>query len=393
MTKNLRRMLRMIGPAMPRPRAPEALRAACGAGLALTLCGGLLVILHGWHGDMTSFLLIAPLGVTAFLLFAVPNSPLAQPFSAVVGNTGSALVAIAVLQLGLPAEISVGLAVGGAIIAMAAMRAMHPPGGAVALATVLLAQEGTPVGLAFAISPVLLDTALLVLLAIAYNRLTGRHYPFRQPDAPGVHATADAGPERRLGLSASALEQVLAQFNLGANIGAEDFGRILAAAEAEAARRHFANLTCGEIMSHDVVSVGPETGLATIARLFRQHHFKTLPVVAADKRLLGIISQNDLIQRAQGLPFSGAGGFSQALRRLFAPALGQQTARDIMTQRLQTVSPADGIGVLAQMPADGGVQAAPVIAQERLVGIVTRSDLLAVLARQTVLAGAGAATP
>lgn len=127
----LRQALRAVGPAMPRQRPHEALRAALGAGLALSLSAGLLVVLSAWRGDIASFLLIAPLGASAFLLFAIPNSPLAQPWSAVVGNTASALAALAVLQFALPAEISVGLAVGGAIIAMASLRAMHPPGGAV----------------------------------------------------------------------------------------------------------------------------------------------------------------------------------------------------------------------------------------------------------------------
>lgn len=70
--------------------------------------------------------------------------------------------------------------------------------------------------------------------------ITGRHYPFRQAVDAAVHDTGDAVPDRRLGLTPDELERVLERFNLGANIEAEDFGRILAAAEAEAARRHFA---------------------------------------------------------------------------------------------------------------------------------------------------------
>lgn len=388
MRVRLRRALRALGPAMPRQRPQEALRAGFGAGLALSLSGGLLVLLNAWRGDLASFLLIAPLGASAFLLFAIPNSPLAQPWSAVVGNTVSALVAVAVLQLALPAEISVGLAVGGAIIAMASLRAMHPPGGAVALATVLIALDGSRVGIDFALSPVLLDTALLVLLAIGYNRLTGRHYPFRQAEDAGVHDTGDAAPDRRLGLTPDELARVLERFNLGANIGAEDFGRILAAAEAEAARRHFAGLTCAEVMSRDIISVGPDAPLGVMADLFRKHHFKTLPVVGEGERLQGIISQNDLIQRARALGLPTADGFTGSLRALLDPASRALAARDIMTTRLKTVGPQDGVGVLVQLLADGGVQAAPVVEGEYLVGIVTRSDLLAVLAHQTVLAGA-----
>lgn len=381
-------IVRSLGPAMPRPRLQEALRAGLGAGLALSLSGGLLIVLNAWRGDFASFLLIAPLGASAFLLFAIPNSPLAQPFSAIMGNTMSALVAIAVLQLGLPAEVSVGLAVGGAIFVMAILRAMHPPGGAVALATVLIAVEGGAVGIGFALSPVLLDTALLVLLAVVYNRLTGRRYPFRQAPETGVHQTGDAAPDRRLGLAPDVLKRVLSEFNLGANIGAEDFGRILAAAEAEAARRHFAGLTCGEIMSEDIVSVAPDTSLGTIADLFRKHHFKTLPVVDADQKLEGIISQNDLIQRARNLSLPREGGFAGNLRALLDPANRKISAQDIMTTDLRVVRPEDGVGILVQLLADGGVQAAPVVEGQRLVGIVTRSDLLAVLAHQTVLASA-----
>lgn len=384
----LRRALRAAGPAMPRPRPQEALRAGLGAGLAMSLSGGLLFMLSAWRGDLADFLLIAPLGATAFLLFAIPNSPLAQPWSAVVGNTVSALIAIAVLQLGLPAEVSVGLAVGGAIIAMASLRAMHPPGGAVALATVLIALDGGRVGFDFALSPVFLDTALLVLLAIGYNRLTGRHYPFRQSPEAGVHETTDLVPDRRLGLTPEALEGVLERYNLGANIGAEDFGRILAAAEAEAARHHFAGLTCGEVMSRDIVSVGPDAPLGKVADLFRKHHFKTLPVVGEGFRLEGIISQNDLIQRARTLALPTADGFAGSLRALLDPASRAIVARDIMTANLKTVGPQDGVGVLVQMLADGGVQAAPVVDGHKLVGIVTRSDLIAVLAHHTILAGA-----
>ena len=58
-----------------------------------------------------------------------------------------------------------------------------------------------------------------------------------------------------------------------------------------------------------------------------------------------------------------------------------------MTTELGTVRPDEGIGVLVQLLADGGVQAAPVVESARLVGIVTRSDLIAVLTRQTPIAG------
>jgi CBS domain-containing membrane protein len=64
--------------------------------------------------------------------------------------------------------------------------------------------------------------------AVLFNRLTGRRYPFRQPAIP---ATA---PDPRTGLSPEELAGLLRRANQSANIGVEDFGRLLAAAEAEA---------------------------------------------------------------------------------------------------------------------------------------------------------------
>jgi len=382
-----RRALRALGPAMARPGPAEAVRTAVGAGLALGAAGVILLALDAWFGGSAGAALIAPLGATAFLLFAVPSSPLAQPWSAVVGNGLSAAAAVAVLRLGLPVEAAAGLAVAAAMAAMALARAMHPPGAAVALATVLAAQGGAAPGRWFILSPVMLDTALLVALAALWNRATGRVYPFRQ-SATGRHATADAGPERRLGLSADDLAAVLDRYDLSAAIGAEDFGRILAAAEAEAARRHFDDLTCGEVMSRDVVSVTPETRLGVVADLFRRHRFKTLPVIETGGGLRGIITQNDLIQRARREALGGGLRFSEAMTRLARAARGDRMrAGDIMTTDLTTVRPGDGVGLLVRLLADGGVQAAPVVEGDRLVGIVTRSDLIAVLARRTLLAG------
>ncbi len=386
---HLRRMLRALGPAMARSTWREALRAAMGAGLGLALCGAILVAVGALLGAAPGLLLIAPLGATAFLVFAVPNSPLAQPWSAVIGNGASAFVAVSVLHLGLPIEMAAGLAVFGAMAAMAVLRAMHPPGAAVALATVLSEPLSSSLGYGFVVTPVMLDTVLLVGLAVIYNRLTGRRYPFRQPMMRGRHATADPAPDRRLGLTADDLSGVLERFNLSANIGAEDFGRILAAAESEAARRHFEDLTCGDVMSRDLVTVTPETNLGMVADLFRRHRFKTLPVVNDSGDLSGIITQNDLIQRTQLDSVRGGIGFARSVRRLASPARNAgPRARDIMTTDLRDVGPGDGIGGLIQLLADGGVQAAPVVEGARLVGIVTRSDLIAVLARQTLLAGA-----
>lgn len=147
----------------------EVGRAALGAALGLLVAD---LVLWGVGAGQTA--LIAPFGASAFLIFTVPGSPLAQPWPAVVGNTVSAVAALAVLALGLPLLAAICLAVLLAILAMALTQSLHPPGGAVAIATVLAAPA-----LSFALIPVALGSAALVLAGILWHRSLGRPYPYR----------------------------------------------------------------------------------------------------------------------------------------------------------------------------------------------------------------------
>ncbi len=144
-------------------------RAALGAALGLLAAD---LVLWGLGAGQTA--LIDPFGASAFLIFTVPGSPLAQPWPAVVGNTVSALAAMAVLAIGLPQLATICLAVLLAILIMALTRSMHPPGGAVAIATVLAAP-----GPSFALIPVAVGSAALVLTGVLWHLALGRPYPIR----------------------------------------------------------------------------------------------------------------------------------------------------------------------------------------------------------------------
>jgi CBS domain-containing membrane protein len=86
--------LRTLGPAVTGTTPMEAVRASLGAFIGLWLTGFFLLS-PGVDLDYGLYF-VAPLGASAVLLFAVPNSPLAQPWPAVVGNTVVALVGVAI---------------------------------------------------------------------------------------------------------------------------------------------------------------------------------------------------------------------------------------------------------------------------------------------------------
>ena len=377
----LRAFLRGFGPAMAPAHSWEPARAALGGAVGLGLCGAFLF--SPVVDKATGLFLIAPLGASAVLLFAVPNSPLAQPWSAVVGNTVSGIVAWAVLMLVRDPVLAVALAVGGAILAMSLVRALHPPGGAVALLSALNAPLVHDMGLRFALVAAGGGTLSLVVVALAWNRLTGRVYPFRQPIAAGLHGTSDLPPERRLGLTSAELSHILSDFRQDTNLGPEDLARLIEAAESAAAAHHFGRLTCGEIMSRDLVTVGPETRLLEVAKLFRERGFTSIPVVGSDNRFLGIIFQIDIIRKAREDALSQRRNLAAAMTHLAdRTRKGITTAADIMSVAVPSVVPSAVVGDLIPLLADGGTEAVPVLVDVRLVGIVTRSDLVSVLARR-----------
>ena len=151
----------------------ERLRSVLGAFL------GLLLIFAAAQrlGELVSIdeYLMASLGASVLLVFALPQSPMAQPWAVIAGNTLSALIGISCARaikaplLALPAAASL------SILGMFILRCLHPPAAAVALIAVL----GGITHYRYAFFPVMVDSALLILAGALYSNLTGKRYPNR----------------------------------------------------------------------------------------------------------------------------------------------------------------------------------------------------------------------
>ncbi len=130
--------------------------------------GGLLAIgAVAWLGHVTGNpLLMAPFGATCVLLFSVPNSPLSQPANVIGGHLVSTAIGL-LLHTMLPVEWwSLGLAVGLAIAAMAALRVTHPPAGADPLVVFFDNPGWAYLGL-----PVAFGSLALIMIAWLFHRL------------------------------------------------------------------------------------------------------------------------------------------------------------------------------------------------------------------------------
>ena len=123
-------------------------------------------------------LLVASIGASAVLVFAVPHGNLSQPWPLIGGHVVSALVGIICVKLVPNAFLAAALAVALAIAGMYYLRCLHPPGAATALTAVVGGSGIESLGYRFIVTPVLLNVIVLCLVAIIVNYFfSWRRYP------------------------------------------------------------------------------------------------------------------------------------------------------------------------------------------------------------------------
>ncbi len=374
-------------PGRVRINGRERLRACCGAlfGVLLTGLATQLILGPGIHVP----LLIAPMGASAVLLFVVPSSPLAQPWSVLGGNMVSAAMGVACASwIGDPLWASA-IALALAIAGMLALRCLHPPGGAIALSAVLGGPAVEALGYGFVVAPVALNSLLLMMMALFFNNATGRRYPHvLQPEHANIHRTADAPPLDRLGFTPQDLDEVLKQYNQVLDISRDDLEEIFMQTERHAYRRRLGEITCADVMSRDVVTVEFGTPLEEAWNLLRWHRIKALPVVNSARRLVGIVTLMDFLLHANLDRFGSVNERLRQLVRSSGDTHGDkpEVVGQIMTREVSTAAADTHIVELVPLLSNKGKHHVPIVDEQGcLVGMLTQSDLIAALYRGRLL--------
>lgn len=148
-------------------------------------------------------------------------------------------------------------------------------------------------------------------------------------------------------------------------------------------------MKASDIMTAPVITVGPQTAVPEIAALLLEHRISGVPVVE-DGRLVGLVSEGDLLHRhelgtARRTP-AGPGWL-----RLFGADRSAsdyvkshaRQAQDIMTRQVISIAPDTSVEEIVALFETRGVKRVPVLRGEKLVGIVSRADLVQALAVKT----------
>ncbi len=138
-----------------------------------------------------------------------------------------------------------------------------------------------------------------------------------------------------------------------------------------------------EIMSHPVITVSEDTSLEEIAKIMLQHRIACVPVVDADSKLVGIVTESNFTAKEKWLPFTRL-----SLPQLFGDYMGSGevdsiyqaartiTAREVMSTSVIAVTEEELVRVVLEKMVGNSVAHIPVVRDGVPVGMVTRHDLL-----------------
>lgn len=143
-------------------------------------------------------------------------------------------------------------------------------------------------------------------------------------------------------------------------------------------------LKAKEIMTTNVITVSPETTVEELGRLFIKKGISGAPVLDADNKLFGIVTENDLIRQNKRLhiptvlrlfdaliPLQSSGSVEDEIRRMSASIVSE-----ICTKEVITVDPETSLQDIATIMFEKGVHLLPVLSSEKLVGIIGKIDVI-----------------
>jgi len=140
----------------------------------------------------------------------------------------------------------------------------------------------------------------------------------------------------------------------------------------------------GQVMTSKLLTVAPETTIIAAARLMLEHHISGLPVIDDENHVVGMVTEGDLLRRAE----TGTARHRSAwMELLLGPGrlahdyvdTHARKVGEVMTREVFSVSPHDPLSLVVELMEKRHIKRLPVVSKDRLVGIVSRADLVRAL--------------
>jgi CBS domain-containing membrane protein len=351
--------------------ARERFVSSITAFLAMALVGLISIKTIGIQGFPY---LVASMGASSVLLFAEPHSPLSQPWPLVGGHLISSIIGVFCL-LNIPEPVlAAAAAVSLSIAGMHAARCLHPPGGAVALATVLGGQQVADLGFTFVIFPVMVNTLVMLAAAMLLNNtLPGRHYPAKGRLKDQADSDCQFGITKKF--RGKKLRSALSSQQESVRVSEKQLSKLCKSSAVPINQVRLMDICCEQFMSLEVVVIRENTLLKQAWRELQNRSIKAAPVVDDQNRLRGIITLTGLaegfMEKVSVIPPTETA--EQQINHLNKTPVSR-----IMTTSAITVHAKSRIGDALPLFLERKICYLPVVeGNDTVVGMLAETDLLA----------------
>lgn len=247
--------------------------------------------------------IVASMGASTVLLFAVPSSPMNRPWALLVSHIVSAIVGVSCALYISNLLIAAPLAVAGALLAMLYLRCLHPPGGATALLIVLAGPEIQQLGYQFVLTPIALNTVILLLAMRILNFVLQLRQEKDKYASPTTWLEQqDTGINFKPPFDKRDLQSALDELDTYIDVNQEQLYQLYSLANHHHHQRRLGDLRCSDLMISNPAAAEYGTSLEEAWQWLGQYHISAIPVIDRAQHVIGILTLDDFIKHASTAP-------------------------------------------------------------------------------------------
>lgn len=366
-----------------RLRLIEIVIAAASALAALLLIA--FISRHSLAGMEIPFI-VASMGASSALLFAVPSSPMNHPWAVAGGHLISAVIGVTAAQQIGAIELAAPVAGAGAILMMLLLRCLHPPGGATAMLIVLGGDQVHAAGYQFILTPILLNIAVLLTAALLIRSVTRRlrQRGRRELSLQWLEALEQHRPLAPR-LTVADIAAARGQLDTYIDVKDEQLLQIVRLATHNTHQRRLGELRCRDLMLAEPLHAEFGTPLQEVWELFQRHHLHAMPVVDRARHVTGIVTLDDFIRHAARFP---AATLEERIAELVRETPGltsdkPEVAGQIMTAPALTAGEDERVADLLPLLDERRIHHLPVVdGRRKLIGLLSRNEIMEILERE-----------
>jgi CBS domain-containing membrane protein len=280
------------------PASPASLEEKVISGFSAFMgIGFVLFISQTFLSANQAPLIVASMGASSVLLFAVPQGPMSQPWAFAGGHLISAFIGISCAKIIADPSVAAASAVGLAITVMYLSRCLHPPGAACALAAVVSGQAVLDMGYQFLLTPVLINVVVLLAWAMVINNILPKRC---YPNTLKLHnKSINAKPVQAnpLSIQKEDLQATLKEMDVYVDVSDDELTQIFNLSAMRAKRKLMGEVLCKDVMASPVISAQYGDDVEHLWSLMTNHEVRGIPVIDRVNQVIGIVTISDFLKQ------------------------------------------------------------------------------------------------